>query len=75
MIATSSRRSGSDRASYGLQFHLEMGSAEVQSLRDDFPDDADLDPARTDEVVVIGRGVFERFFDRAAELAEERAGS
>lgn len=60
---------------YGLQFHLEMGSAEVQLLRDDFPDDADLDPARTDEVVVIGRGVFERFFDRAAELAEERAGS
>lgn len=57
---------------YGLQFHLEMGSAEVQSLRDDFPDDADLDPDRTDKVVVLGRAVFERFFDRAAELAPER---
>lgn len=57
---------------YGLQFHLEMGGAEVQSLRDDFPDDAELDPYRADEVVITGRGVFERFFDRAAELAAAR---
>lgn len=58
---------------YGIQFHLEMGGAEVQSLRDDFPDDAELDPARADQVVLTGRGVFERFFDRAAELATARA--
>jgi len=57
---------------YGLQFHLEMGGAEVQSLRDDFPDDAELDPYRADEVAITGRGVFERFFDRAAELAAAR---
>lgn len=58
---------------YGLQFHVEMGRAEIASLRDDFPADADLDPDRAERVVLAGRVVLERFFDRAAEVANDRS--
>ncbi len=51
---------------YGVQFHLEMGGAEVATLRDDFPRDAPLDPDDADVVASVGRDVFRRFFDVAA---------
>lgn len=57
---------------YGVQFHLEMGGAEVVALRDNFPPGAPLDPAEADAVAAVGRDVFRRFFDVAASTGSQR---